>query len=259
LEARRALILFRSSSLVAVLGLLVLSSPGSVRAGADEAIAAVSAVSVASAMLCWTAAIAESRGDDNEDDASRKEYARRGAFAGAALAYAVETYESDAQSEVRDVANNSNLSVKNSFGFKGRLGYRCQRYVSAEVQVEWFDSFDGTVFQDGAGKIATLDFEPVVVTANGRGYIPLWNDRIQPFGLFGAGLATVKGKARDSLGLGVRASDRETEFALRGGGGVDFYVTPNIVVTFETDYVQAFGALDDFNYLSIGLGAQYRF
>jgi opacity protein-like surface antigen len=247
----------RSSSLIAIACLLLLSSSHSARADQAESIFALTGVGAVGGLLCWVTALNAEPGEGAEPD---KAFTRRGPFAGAALSYAVDTFESDAQSTIRNrTKTNVNLSVKNSFGFKGQLGYRCGRYWSAETQVEWLSSFDGKIFQDGVGDAATHDLEPVVVTANGRGYVPLWEDRLQPFGLFGAGLVTVKTKAKDSFGLGLRDSDRVTDAAIRVGGGVDFYATPNIVLTFETGYVQGFGKLNDFDYLSISTGLQYRY
>ena len=127
------------------------------------------------------------------------------------------------------------------------------------MQVEWLHSFDGKVFQDGVGEIARLDVEPIAATINARGYVPIGNERIQPFALFGGGLVTVKTKLRDTSGLAPSPSDRNTEVAIRAGGGVDFYATPNIVLTLAVDYLHAFRKLKDFNYVSTSMGMQYRF
>jgi opacity protein-like surface antigen len=233
----------------------MLSAPFAARGDERDAIFTVSALSAGALSVCWPFAMAKEPAPSDGGD-PRKAYARRGPFVGAALTFAIDTFESDLESDVRNVSPDLNFSVKDSLGFKGRVGLRCHRYFSAEVQVEWLDNFDGTLFQDGAGEIGSINFEPIVVTANGRGYLPLWEDRLQPFVLLGAGLVTVKETAKDSRG---RSTDRETEIALRVGGGIDFYATPNIVVTFETDYLQAFGELDDFAYVSLGVGLQYRF
>lgn len=240
----------------------MLSFPNSARGTEEQTIAVLAGIGATTTMVCGAVALALAEGDDGDSESKRKEYARRGWLVGGALAYAVETYESGLQSSLRDDSGSDvNLSLRNSFGFKGRGGYRCHRYVSAELQVEWFDKFEGKIFLDGLGQVGTVDVEPIAITVNARAYLPIRNDRIQPFALFGAGLVTVRTKVRDPAGLGVvaRTSDRDTEFAIRAGGGVDFYATPNIVLTFETDYLQAFYALDDFDYVSIGLGVQYRF
>ena len=43
------------------------------------------------------------------------------------------------------------------------------------------------------------------------------------------------------------------------GGGLDTYVTENIVVALDVTYVLPFGDLDDYDYFSLGLGVAYRF
>lgn len=244
----------RSLVLFLVVSVLAFSIPRPADADVAEGVAALSAVGALSGMFCWTAALAEGRDEKPESAEERKrQYARRGALVGASLSYAHETYESDLES------SGINLSVKDNVGFKGRVGYRCYRYVSAELQVEWVDEFEGKVFADGAGHVLNFDVKPVVVTTNARGYLPIFGDRVQPFALLGAGLAVVKSTLKDVTGTGQRTSDTVTEFAIRAGGGIDFYATPNIVLTLDADYVRAFDDLDDFDYVSVGLGAQYRF
>ncbi len=252
------MIAIRSSALFAAVGLLVLSFPHSARGTEKQTIAVLTGIGAATTMVCGAVALALEGDEDSES--KRKEYARRGWLVGGALAYAVETYESGLQSSLRDDSGSDvNLSLRNSFGFKGRGGYRCHRYVSAELQVEWFDKFEGKIFLDGLGQVGTVDVEPIAITVNARAYLPIRNDRIQPFALFGAGLVTIRTKVRNTMNPDMHSDSRDTEFAIRFGGGVDFYATPNIVLTFETDYLQAFYALDDFDYVSIGLGVQYRF
>ena len=46
---------------------------------------------------------------------------------------------------------------------------------------------------------------------------------------------------------------------MRFGGGIDLYATKNVVVSAQADYLMPFGALDGFDFVTIGLGLQYRF
>ena len=62
-----------------------------------------------------------------------------------------------------------------------------------------------------------------------------------------------------SDGLGHQRLDRGGGFAARFGGGIDFYVTRNIMVTAEVAYVLPTGQLDDLDQLQIGGALQYRF
>jgi opacity protein-like surface antigen len=76
----------------------------------------------------------------------------------------------------------------------------------------------------------------------------------------------MESKARDdgtlgnpNLGVAPQASERTVDFALRFGGGVDFYLTENILVSAEASYLMPTGKLDNLDYYSLGLGLQYRF
>jgi hypothetical protein len=48
-------------------------------------------------------------------------------------------------------------------------------------------------------------------------------------------------------------------FAARFGGGLDFYVDPNIVITLDSSYVLPTGDAEDLDHVTISLGIQYRF
>ena len=57
----------------------------------------------------------------------------------------------------------------------------------------------------------------------------------------------------------VSGSGNETDFATRRGMGIDFYVTKHIVVGADASYVLPLGNVRDLDYVSIGLGLEYRF
>ncbi len=46
---------------------------------------------------------------------------------------------------------------------------------------------------------------------------------------------------------------------MRLGGGLDFYATKSIVLSLGVDYVLPFGDVEDFDYVSLGWGLEYRF
>jgi hypothetical protein len=60
---------------------------------------------------------------------------------------------------------------------------------------------------------------------------------------------------------GIESSERETDFAMRFGGGLDIYSfgTDTVVITAGADYVLPFGDVEDFDYVSINVGVLYRF
>lgn len=194
-----------------------------------------------------------------DDEIDPEDFARRGFSVGVAGSYAIETFESDAEADLSRVLGvPASMIVENSFGFNGRVGYRCHRNFSAEVEVEWLDGFDAEFSSPGFGDLGKLEFDPVVITANAKGY--LLTGRYQPFLLVGGGVMTAEAKLRnDAVGLGFSSSESENAFSMRFGGGIDLYATKNVVVSLEADYVLPFGNLDDLDYVSIGWGFQYRF
>jgi opacity protein-like surface antigen len=238
--------------MVGIIGLVLVWMPHSAQADRSDALTGVSAIGAVAAIGCWTTALAGA-----DDEQPEGEFSRRGWLVGAAGTYAIESGEGDAESSLEDLFGRSvNFSLKNSFGFAGRAGYRCHERVSAEVEVEWLDGFDGTAFLDGPGDRHKLDFEPVVVTVNAKGY--LMTGRTQPFLRVGGGLLTVKTTLRNTA-TGESESDHTTDFAMRFGGGIDFYATRNVVLTGNLDYLLPFGSLEDLDFVSIGLGVEYRF
>ncbi len=220
------------------MGLALAAHPVSARADGTRTIVAGLATAALTSLVC--ASFALTAGEDAKQD----EFARRGWLIGVAGSYAIETFESDLQDAV---GFSVDLSVDNSLGLNGRVGYRCHRWLSAEVEVEWLNGFD--VSAPGS---ATIDVEPLVVTTNLKGYF--LTGRYQPFLLVGGGVMTAEFKSR-----GVPGSITLNEFTMRFGGGIDLYATKNVVVTVGADYVLPFDDLKDLDYISIGWGFEYRF
>jgi opacity protein-like surface antigen len=232
----------RQEAVIAVLGLGLLAFPPSARSDSSEINAILlglgSAVLVGSA--CAGGVVAGEESDADEDA-----YARQGWLAGVGGSYAIEVFEDDVVAD-----------FQNSFGVNGRAGYRCHPRFSAEVEVEWLDGFETVISDSKFGKIFAFDAEPLVVTVNTKGY--LLTGRYQPFVLLGMGAMMADLGVRD-LVAGLPGSVSETGFAMRFGGGIDFYATKHVVVSVEADYVLPFDDLEGLDYISIGLGLQYRF
>jgi len=177
------------------------------------------------------------------------------------------------------------------FGFTGRVGYRCHPYISTELQFEWLDDFDGALSENPNGitnegvdvpdtaRKFDLELESLVFTTNMKGHLltgryqpfvlvnmkgHLLTGRYQPFVLVGLGFMRMESKTRDASGGAIpgpapQASDRTVKLAMRFGGGLDFYITENVLANAEISYLMPTGKLDDLDYYSIGVGLQYRF
>lgn len=229
----------RAASIAPLLGLALAALPAPLRAESEQV--DVIAVAAGSALvLGGSCAGFAARGEGEVDP---EDYARRGALLALAGVYGVDTFGESAFS----------YSVDGSLGVTGGAGFRCHRFASVEVEAEWLDGFDGTASSGGV-PFGQVRIDPVVVTTNVKGYWPM--ERYQPFLLFGVGAMTADVETRSP---GTTFVDGDFETALRFGTGIDVYATPNVVLGIGVDYVLPFGQLEDFSYVSIGWGLQYRF
>lgn len=149
--------------------------------------------------------------------------------------------------------------VNESLGLHARAGCRGM-WGGAEVHFEWLEGFDGEVdgvdIDQADGWALTLDVK-LYPLAGLEGRLPALARRFQPFATVGAGYLTLD------------AFDGESDFVGRFGGGLDVYVTRNIVINVDATYVlPASDSLcgefpscegDDLAYLSVGWGLLYRF
>jgi opacity protein-like surface antigen len=181
------------------------------------------------------------------DSAYAQDYARNGFYVGVAGSIGIDTAVEDELEKLTGVE----VDIDEAGGLQARLGYRFHPRISTEIQFEWLDDADISLLAPG-GKDA-LSLERFAYTANAKAY--LLTGFFQPFVLAGVGLLQVK--VKDSLGFAISVT--EEDFAARFGGGVEIYATEKIAVNLDASYVLPTGNLKDFDYISIGFGAQYRF
>ncbi len=239
---------------IGLAALVFLALPQAARSDAAKAIAEGAAAGALLGIVCSSVALT------SDDEVDPSDYARRGWMIGVAGSHAIETFEDAAERDFqKELGPTVQLSVDDTFGFQGRVGYRCHRRFSAEVQVEWLSGFDADLTQPGFVQLGKVEYEPVLVTANAKAY--LLTGRYQPFLLVGGGVMTADRKLRDTVGLTPAQADQESDdaFAMRFGGGIDLYATENVVVSLDANYVLPFGNLDALDHITIGWGFQYRF
>lgn len=170
----------------------------------------------------------------------------------------------DAEERLEDdlpVGGLADVDVSPSFGVNGRGGYRFHPHFAAELEVDWHSPFD-VDYSIGTEDIVKAELEPLVFTANTKGY--LFKDRFQPYAVIGIGVMTAEFEVteidiEDPVGFAVKDSERSTGFAARFGGGADLYITEHVVINAEIRYVLPTGAAESFDILSFGWGLQYRF
>jgi len=144
-------------------------------------------------------------------------------------------------------------------GLDGWIGYRVHPYLALEAQAEWMSLLgfksNTQIAGNGLSRNLQVDIDTLVVTANLKPYF--LTGRIQPFALIGAGIML------EEFGVeydGFNDDEHHKDFAMRFGGGADYYATENIVLSIKGSYVLGFGTVADRDYVSAGmLGLSYRF
>jgi opacity protein-like surface antigen len=152
--------------------------------------------------------------------------ARTGVYVGLGGTYAMELFDGPG-------------SFDNGFGFNVRLGNRLHKHFAAELEIEKFNGFSG---QAGA------EYDSWIIGLNGKAFV--LTDKWQPF--FLAGIGFVDGE------LSGPVTDAEEDFALRFGGGLDWYFRDNVVASVDLTYLLHTGDLSDFDALALSFGIQYR-
>jgi opacity protein-like surface antigen len=182
-------------------------------------------------LLALLAAPALAQDDDDEEDADV--FAREGLYLSARGLYALE----DWSDEERHGADNTD-------GVGATVGYRMSPFVGLEVDVEYTRDFIHPDSRDVS-----------LIYASTRMKVYPMTGRIQPFLMGGIGILATLVRNRD----GAKPRDDRADWAFRGGGGLDVYITKNWMITSEASYVATVGNVKNLNYAVFGLGVTYRF
>jgi opacity protein-like surface antigen len=170
---------------------------------------------------------------EGSDDAPAGDFSRNGWYVGGYGIYAFDMYRG------------IDFDFDNAAGANFRIGYRGYEWFALEAEVEWIRGFDSDAAGGLEGRTITGGF-------NGKFY-PI-GGRFQPYALIGVNGMNVH---LDSKSSGLDPD--ETDFAFRGGLGIDIYAHRNIVVGIEGSYVVGVGDVFDADYVSVGAGILYRF
>jgi opacity protein-like surface antigen len=177
-------------------------------------------------------------------------YARSGGYAGVSVIGGSYTkFDDEVEDQLLVLGYVVRSETDTTAGFKLYGGYRLNPHFALEAEFEMLPEADVDI--DGLGKIAEL--QTWALTGNAKVF-PL-TGRTQPYALIGIGIQGVE--FEDSVGAGL--SQTESGFAVRFGGGLDFYITENVVASAGVDYVLPTGDVEDLDYVSFGAGIQYRF
>ena len=242
----------RRISAIAVALVGSLASSESARSDESGAIAGATAAAAVGALACSAVALGTRQPDDTS------EFKRKGWFVNLAGTYAVQKFERSIRDELSSAAGAPvNVETDDSLGVNGGAGYRCHRYFSTEMELEWVEGFDTDISQTGVGAIGSTDPDPKTITTNFKGYLPY--GRFQPYALAGLGILFATVSAEDLTGSGLIQTEKVRSFALRLGAGLDFYATEHIVLNIGAEQVIPTGKGVDLDYISVGWGVQYRF
>ncbi len=185
--------------------------------------------------------------------ARAEDYVRTGWYAGARGVYAVEDFDVDTPAPA--IAP-SKAKAENDFGFNLFGGYRLFSFLASDFEFEYIDAIP--VRGKPAGP--NFDVRTFSLSWNFRGYPLAWVfepgsplQRLQPY--LSAGVANQWIQLQR-----LPSGDKdEGNFAGRLGGGLDLYLTENVVLTADAKYTLGTGDVKEFRYWSIGWGLAYRF
>jgi opacity protein-like surface antigen len=165
---------------------------------------------------------------------SAQEIPKMGLYIGLGLDLAVEDFE--------DFDNGEDFDT--GVGFLLTVGYRFHPNISFEGSVEFLDHVDSNDFDPN------LDASILAFNGNFKGY--LTTQRVQPFVLLGMGITRFQ--FRQDGG-----KDNDVGVTAHFGGGLDYYLMPQVSIGLTVSYVVTSGKIEDLNHTTIGMGAQYRF
>ena len=173
-----------------------------------------------------------------------RDYSREGFYLGAGAVGVLENFDLDSAER----AIGTHITVDDPiYGPEGRVGYRFLPFLAIEGLFQYYPTFD---FDTQAGKLAEAD--GWAATGNLKAFLA--PGPVQPYVMAGFGAIELNFKGKN----GNSFSD-ETDMMWRFGGGIDAYITRNIVVYGEYSYNLPIDDLEDFQYHAISAGLQYRF
>jgi hypothetical protein len=162
------------------------------------------------------------------------------------------------------VENTENIGGKDRFitsgGFEMRIGHRHNRWFATEILGLYVHTFGGDV-QVVPPLVLSYNFLAWGMYANQRVY--LTKRRFQPF--VGAGLGFLQIRNSEDNGyvltpagpVPVPNPADATGFSMIFNAGMEMYRSETVVFTLQANYNMQFGAIDDTDFITAGLGMQF--
>jgi len=128
------------------------------------------------------------------------------------------------------------FSWEPEFGLDATVGWRNSERIAIEIEFEWVTNTQG------------IGFGSWLIGVNGKYYV--LEERIQPYIILGM----------NSMWTQVPNSPYSIyDWSFRNGIGVDYYLTEHWALSAESTFVWGVGDLWKNYFLTVGLGAMYRF
>jgi opacity protein-like surface antigen len=134
------------------------------------------------------------------------------------------------------------LATDTSGGYNIHVGYRFNKWVATDLHIERYQEFDAP-----PGEVNGW-----AVGLNARGYA--LHGPIQPFGLIGMNYLDLE----TTNNTAPNPEKTDDGPALRFGIGLDWYVTPKIVLTTDASYMLGLGEVGDYDIAVLSAGFTYR-
>ncbi|NRA00843.1 MAG: porin family protein [Myxococcales bacterium] len=178
------------------------------------------------------------------------DYGRTGYYVGGGLAIGREMFDEVFPAD-----------IDTGVGFDINAGYRVTEFWGAELDLRYMNAFDmnGDLIPETSRRPAFIRNVPSAdlksvrmldITANIAIY-PL-RGRIQPYIKAGAGVGWAQAKFTSVTTSGW-------DGVVRGGLGLDYYLTKHIVVNIEALVLSTFDDINGLDHISVVFGGRYRF
>ena len=172
---------------------------------------------------------------------ARFAYDRSGFYLGGGVFWAPEVFNSSPR-----------LSVADSRGLSGWLGYRFSPHFATEIRVDRIDDF----------KLKATDFRGQVygwsTTVNVKVFV--MTGRLQPFVDLGVGaFMSDFDHTHPESDTATKFTHADTNAIFRGSIGFDLYLSPSVALTMDAGFASVSGDFDIVKFGQIGGGLTFRF
>lgn len=168
-------------------------------------------------------------------------------YVGAGGGYAVEDFQ--------------NADLDNSWGVYAKVGYHFHKLLAIQFDYNYLFEFEeeDSLELGGSRFDGKVEVEIMTFMLSLKGYFPV-DYFIKPYVIAGLGAMYANADIKVS-GAGASADDSEdkTDYCGKIGAGLDFFLSDNISLNFESNYTSGFDDLEDLRYFNFLLGATFHF